>query len=342
MPWMSKRERVDAALRGEPVDRVPVAAWRHFIPDELNVADLAQASLAHMAAFDWDWLKLNPRATYYAEVWGNRYDYDDYAGVYPRLIGGPFERGVDLQRLTAAPLAHPVIAEQLELVRRVRAGIGGAHFVQTVFSPLSVLGFLLGRPAEHSPATIVESQSAALRRAVADDPAGVHQALAAITQTLARYAAAVVAAGASGLFFAIVRLARRGALGEAEYAEFGRPYDLAVLEAVLGAPFNLLHICGPAVYFDAVADYPVHAINWASIGQDNPSMAEAQARTRHALIGGVSEDGALQTGTPAVVIAQARAAIAATGGRRLLLAPGCGVRMDAPEANLHALRQAVA
>jgi uroporphyrinogen decarboxylase len=33
MSTISKRERVDAALRGELLDRVPVAAWRHFIPD---------------------------------------------------------------------------------------------------------------------------------------------------------------------------------------------------------------------------------------------------------------------------------------------------------------------
>jgi uroporphyrinogen-III decarboxylase len=41
------------------------------------------------------------------------------------------------------------------------------------------------------------------------------------------------------------------------------------------------------------------------------------------------------------VIAEAQAAIRSTGGRRLLLSPGCGVSMDAPAANLHALRQAV-
>ena len=34
MAQLSKRERVDAALKGEPVDRVPVAAWRHFLDEE--------------------------------------------------------------------------------------------------------------------------------------------------------------------------------------------------------------------------------------------------------------------------------------------------------------------
>lgn len=60
---MSKRERVEAALKGEPVDRVPVSAWRHFVPEEISAERLAAVSLAHFREFDWDWLKLNPRAT---------------------------------------------------------------------------------------------------------------------------------------------------------------------------------------------------------------------------------------------------------------------------------------
>ena len=42
MTQFSKRERVDAALKGELVDRVPVSAWRHFIPAELSPETLAQ------------------------------------------------------------------------------------------------------------------------------------------------------------------------------------------------------------------------------------------------------------------------------------------------------------
>ena len=34
MAQLTKRERVDAALKGEVVDHVPVSAWRHFIDEE--------------------------------------------------------------------------------------------------------------------------------------------------------------------------------------------------------------------------------------------------------------------------------------------------------------------
>ena len=52
MAAWSKRERVDAALRGETADRVPVSAWRHFIPEELSPETLANASLQHFEQFD--------------------------------------------------------------------------------------------------------------------------------------------------------------------------------------------------------------------------------------------------------------------------------------------------
>jgi uroporphyrinogen decarboxylase len=340
MADLSKRERVDAALKGEAVDRVPVSAWRHFIAEERGAESLAAVSLHHFAHFDWDWLKINPRATYYAEAWGNRYDYSRYDSVLPALIDGPLNGPADLDKIQAVNPTAGVFAEQLDVVKRVKAGIGGAHFLQTVFSPLSVLAFLLARPKQHTIGEAVQAQHDGLKLYIRENPQGVHAALQQISTTLGQYAAAAVDSGASGLFFAIVKLAREGILTEAEFEEFGKPYDLQVLKAVESAPFNLLHICGPYAYFDAVTDYPVDALNWATIGQHNPTIAEARQKTSKALVGGVDELGALQTGTPDQVIAEAQQAIRVTGGRHLLLTPGCGTNLDVPDANLHALRQA--
>ncbi len=340
MSDLSKRERVDAALVGASVDRVPVSAWRHFIPEERGSATLAAVTLAHFQQFDWDWIKVNPRATYYAEAFGNTYDYERYDGVLPRLINGPVRTSADLGRITPVSPTGGVFAEQLDVLRRIHTGAGGAHFVQTVFSPLSVLAFLTASLGDQTPSLGLSSDYGHLRALIQTNPQGVHAALDAIATTLAGYAAASVEAGASGLFFAIVRLARAGILSAAEFAEFGKPYDLRILDAVRGAPFNLLHICGPQVYFDQAVDYPVHALNWAAVGQGNPGIAEARARTDKALIGGVDEAGAILRGVPAEVEAEASAALTASGGTKFLLTPGCGVATTTPDANLHALRRA--
>lgn len=134
------------------------------------------------------------------------------------------------------------------------------------------------------------------------------------------HATNTVDADASGLFLAIGKLARKDVPTEVEFEEFGKPYDMQVLQAV--------------------QDYPVHAINRAAVGQQNPSVREATRQTNKAIIGGVDEDGVLQTGTAEQVIEESLSAIRATGGRRFLLSPGCGTSMQVPEANLHALRHA--
>jgi uroporphyrinogen decarboxylase len=341
MTQLTKHERVTAALRGQPVDRPPVAAWRHFIPEERAAEPLAEAHLRFFAEYDWDWLKINPRATYYAEAWGSRFDYEHYSGVLPRQLHSPVSTFADLAAITPRSPTVGVFEEQLDLLHRIKDGIAGAPLIQTVFSPLSVLTFLIARPDDPTGEAALPVRFERLRGLLHEHPQVVHGALSAIAETLAGYAAASVDAGASGIFFAIVRLARAGVLSEQEYAAFGRPYDLQVLQAVQGAPFNLLHVCGPQVYFDLVGDYPVQALNWAAVGQSNPSLRDARGRTSKALVGGVDEHAIIEHGTPEQVVAAAQAAIADAGPPGLLLAPGCAVAGDAPAVNLHALRASV-
>ena len=258
----------------------------------------------------------------------------------PRLINGRIRSSADLEKIVEVAPTVGVFGEQLDLIHYIKAGIGEAHFLQTVFSPLSILSALTSRPGYQTVEEAVQGQYSNLRTYLKENPKEVHEALKNITRTLAGYASAVVDTGASGLFFAIAKLARKDVVSEAEYKEFGVPYDLEVLKAVQGAPFNLLHICGPYVYFDAIQQYPVHAINWAAIGQHNPTIGEARIISTKALVGGIDEHGVLQTGTPDQVIQEAGVAIDATGGRRFLLSPGCGTNLDVPAENLHALRRA--
>ena len=70
---MTKRERVMAALRGAPVDRVPVSLWLHNFATENSADDLAAETLRLARRFDWDFLKPQTRAQCFAEMWGFRY-----------------------------------------------------------------------------------------------------------------------------------------------------------------------------------------------------------------------------------------------------------------------------
>src|SRR5579884_331006 len=67
---MNKRERVDAALRGAAVDRAPISFWGHDYIKEWTAEGLAEAMLANYRTYDWDYMKVNPRASYHVEDWG--------------------------------------------------------------------------------------------------------------------------------------------------------------------------------------------------------------------------------------------------------------------------------
>ena len=337
---LSKRQRVEAALAGQDLDRVPVAAWGHLIPAEIDTKTLTEASLAFFREYDWDWLKVNPRATLFAEGWGSEFDFQDYRGVLPKFVANPHDP-IDWNQLEPARIDNPVWAAHLELLRGIKRGIGGAPFVQTLFSPASVLAYLAGRPTDHSQEAASRSHADALLQLIRTQPAAAHHALGVIADSLADLAVASVEAGADGIFFAITRLARPGGFTEAEFETFGKPYDFRVLNAVAGARFNILHSCGSNTYWNAIQDYPVRALNWASVGQGNPDLAGARASSPLALIGGIDEVGVLQHGTPEQVRAATLKALALGGRERFLLAPGCCLDPSVPAANIRAFRDAV-
>jgi len=331
----TKRERVLAALRGEEVDHVPVSAWGHDYLREWTAEGLAEATLEAYRRYDWDFIKVNPRASYYAEDWGCRYQPSGRADAPPKLLAATVNTSSDLRGLRPLDPSHGAYGEQLAALRLIRDGLssapggsasggGEAPFIQTVFSPLAVASRLAG---SHEP----------IRQYMEQAPQDLEAGLGIIAETLAAYARACLEAGADGIFFAAVEWGSRDHISVEQYNRFGRPFDLRVLQAVRGASFNLLHVCRNHNMLTDLLDYPVHAFHWATNGVDNPSLVDILGRTEKAVMGGVSHDSTILSGRPENVAAEARAAIEATGGRRFLLAPGCSIAPTTPEANLRAM-----
>ena len=70
MKQMSRRERIQAAITRQPVDRVPYAVWRHFPAVDRSPAGLAQATLRFHDHYGSDFLKITPHGGYAVEAWG--------------------------------------------------------------------------------------------------------------------------------------------------------------------------------------------------------------------------------------------------------------------------------
>jgi uroporphyrinogen decarboxylase len=324
---MSKRARVMAALRGEPVDRVPLAFWLHNFATE-NTADGLAAETARLArGLDWDYLKPQSRAQCFAQMWGLTYQPSRERAVPYTVTHAPIVDADDLRRLAPADPRTGALGEQLQALRIIRARIGAdTPIIWTIFSPMMVLPFLV-RGGRERALELARSDAAATARA-----------LDAIALTLTAYARLCLEAGADGLFYA-TNVATRELVTTEECRRLHRVYDLRILGAVESAPFNLLHVCGSGVHFDEFVDYPVTAFSWAGVA-GNPTLAEGHRRTGRAAVGGLPAKPEIASMTPADIGGRARAAIGAMTGRWLLLGPDCSVNPDTPEALFHAARAA--
>jgi uroporphyrinogen decarboxylase len=271
--------------------------------------------------FGYDFLKVNPRATYYAEAWGCLYRANGKTS--PEAVAWVVSEPSDLDKLRVVDARKGPFGEQLEALAIIRARLEDVPLVQTVFSPLSVLGRLA-------------NDTSVIQGWLAEHPDEVHRALATIAEALSRYARATLDAGADGVFFATTEWGTYDVLTRAQYDTFGRPYDLKVLDAVSGAPFNILHVCRSRNMLSDLIDYPVHAFNWAQHAGGNTSFAEAAHLTDKALMGGVDERRTLLQGTPVDVTNQVQTAVKETGGRRFLLGPGCSIDPATPPENVRA------
>jgi len=328
---VNKKERIDAALRGEPVDRVPASMWGHDFLREWNAQSLAEAMVENFTRYDWDYMKVNPRACYHVEGWGVKVRPSGEKYKAPIIEDTPIKSASDWKRIRPLEPDQGALGEQLNALQLINHSVGyDAYFVQTIFCPLGVAKYLAGNKNEPVQQTIRE------------DRAAMHAALRVITETFTTYAIACMERGASGIFYATNGWASEGLLTADQYREFGEQYDLEFLDGIKSrSKFNILHNCGTRIYFDLLESYPVQAINWAATLEGNPDLREGKLRSNKAVMGGISEKTTLKAGTPEQVREEVEQALEQTGGRHFLLAPGCSIPPETPLKNLEAIRAAL-
>lgn len=160
---MTSAERVDRALKGADVDRVPFSFWHHFGDEALPAASHAASTLEFHRKFRTDLVKVM----------------SDYA--YPKPKGNWYELRVEKD-------AFP---EQIRALELIREGLGGrVHFVETIFNPWNVAEKLSSKEAvmqlksERPQAlldaleVIAESEAKHARKAVNAGASGIFLAIA--------------------------------------------------------------------------------------------------------------------------------------------------------------------
>ncbi len=322
---MTHRERIEAAVRARRPDHVPVALWRHFPGDDQKAEKLAAAHVAFYRSYDVDLLKVTPASGYYGDDWGLRGGYKPNREGVRSYSDRPIKKPADWERLKRLDVSHGVYGREVHAIRLVADAVGGeVPVLETTFSPLSIARTLAGEQA--------------LVRYVREDADALHRGLEIIAEVTSEFIRAVLGAGADGVFFS-TQMATTDLLTQEEYEEFGRPYDLRVLESA-GDALTFLHLHGVNVMFDLVAGYPVQILNWHA-RETPPGIAEARKRVAACLACGLDAWNTLAKATPEAVAQEVRDAIAETQGHGHIVTTGCVMPIDTPEANIRAAVAAV-
>ena len=326
---MTKRELVLRAFNNQPVDRLPVSFWFHFVSDAEKTKGLENPALIeqnvaghrlYCEAVHPDFVKIMS---------------DGYFG-YPvdNNLEPKIERLDDLNKLQAIGPDHPWIQGQISLVKRVVALQADTMYFYNVFGPATVLVRLAGREkALEFLKTAPDLTAAALER---------------IARGIAVQAEQVIkAGGADGIYFSVQNpdITR---ITDEEYHRLVSPADRIVLDAANNAgEHNILHICGyrgAKNHLEAWKNYRAKAYNWA-VNVEGVSLTEGKKIFGGAaVIGGFANtaDSPLYRGSRAEIEALTEKLLAETGKTGILLGADCTVPDDFSVERLEWVRQKAA
>jgi uroporphyrinogen decarboxylase len=324
---MNKRERLEKTIAGEATDRVPVALWRHFPGDDQRAADLARSTIAFQRTYDWDFVKLTPASSYAIADYGAQDVWEGNLEGTRHYTKHPVQRSLDWTELRPLDPTRGTLGRSLDCLRIVSDTLGGdVPIIHTLFSPLAQAKNLAGESV--------------LIQHLRTQPDRLRSGLNAITESILRQIDAMRRIPMAGIFYA-VQHASYDRLSEAEYRDFGLPYDLKILGALPSHWWlNVLHLHGDAPMFRLAGEYPVQVVNWHDQAAE-PDLAQGKLMFGGAVCGGLAQWEHLHIGTPSTVRDAARQALTLTSSRRLILSTGCVTMITTPWSNLEAARAAV-
>lgn len=326
---MNHADRLQALAEGVRPDRPPVSLWRHFYKDEDDLDRFVEAMVGWQRTYDWDFMKINPRASYHYEPWGVKMRPSPDRATKPARIGFPVQASTDWPRIAPLPPTHPQFDFQLRAVSRIRKEVPKPfHIAMTVFNPISILGDMV-------------ADEGVLLRSLREDPESVHAALRAVTSTFVNLVHEFRNAGIDGLFFATTQWASADRLTAGELREFGIPYDREVWDAAGEDAFNVLHVCDRRIYLSEYSEFAASLTNWDVDLPGNPSMAEGHAMLRRPVLGGIHHETDLVSESPDRIRTQVRRLIDENREIPYCVGPGCAIPVTTPDESVAAVRRAV-
>lgn len=324
---IDKNQAIRALLGGEDPGRGLYSFWTHFPEVDHDPELLAKRSFQLYEDHDLAFIKTMSNGLFSVEDYGCVCDFGSISsGGVAKVTKFAVEKAEDLATVGSPDPDSGSLARELRSIEYLSQISGGrVPLVATVFSPLT---------------TLQKMSKVPVSKLIAEAPEAAHAALGNIARSSGQFALRAIESGAAGVYFAM-QSATTDSFTEAQYDEFGAPYDLLALSAVKGRSwFNIAHVHGENIMFDKVADYPVEAFSW-HVWETAPTVAEFKKRVPEKTIVGGLQRFHITEGRTDLLARQIEDMFAETGGRRLILAPGCVIRAPFDEACLEYVRSEI-
>jgi len=327
---ISARARIQTVLEGKIPDQAPISFWLHNFAREKTAEGLIEESLRLQRTFRFDFLKPQSPANSACTLWGAEVETSPDPKVFPKLVRPVLRSNADLANIIPARVGRQ-LADQVEVMRGVRAALGpDVPVIGTIFAPLMVLWEM------HA------GGKAAVLEMVREAPDALTPALDNIADVLSEFARMLIKdAGVDGIFYATTTCCR-GELTEEAHARYHAPYDKQILdEACKGGWMNILHLCGHH-HIEAArfVDRDVPIVSW-ELGQENPGIPEMHGIFGRTMLTGLPGKPVFGTAPVDSLRQQASDLLSLTGGRHLLVGPGCSINPGIDESRMAAMVEQV-
>lgn len=325
---MNKRERLKNTISGQTVDRVPIALWRYFPGDDQRAADFAQSVVEFQQTYDWDFVKVTPASPYMVTDYGVQTAWKNAASGDREIVNPGIKRSLEWTELRTLDPQRGELGKQLECHRIIKDRLDDdIPVVATIYSPLTQASQL--------------ASFYHLRRNIRTHVDRVRSGLNIITENTLRFIEALKRCNIDGISY-VMQHADYNDLSEAEYAIFGVPFDVKILDEIANHHWwlNMIELRGEAPMFRILQNYAVQTINWDT-PNSKPDITQGKSLILGAVCGGFSSNSMLLEDTPATLRNKAREAMMLTNGRRLILAANLPISPATPLSNLRAVRESV-
>lgn len=326
---MRKRERLEKAIAGEVVDRIPVALWRHWPGDDQRSADLARSIIDFQHDYNWDFVRVIPSENYQVIDYGSQDEWQGHIKGTRQITKTIVKRSLDWTELRSLSADRGILAQQVQCMRLVCSAFESEDVpvVHTIYSPFAQATRLSG--------------SELVLRNMRTHPDRLRTGLNILTESTLRFIEALRRIpNVAGVFY-VTEFANYDTLSEAEYASFAMPYNLKILESLPDRWwFNVVQVQGMSPMLRLFSELPVEVINW-NTREGHPDLSQAKSLFSGATCGGLGDWVDLHQGTPSMIQDVIREAVHHTESRRFILTNSDSGYVTMPISNIRAVRSII-